>query len=286
MIAGGIILVLVTFFTIYYSWKYRRKDNDNEPPQTHGNKKVEFGLIGVAVALTAVFFGLSINAMNEIQDIPENPEPDIIITGHQWWWEALYTKSGLVTANEIHVPAGEKLLIQFNSDDVIHSWWIPVLGRKMDLVPGIDNYLSLTVKEKGEYWGSCSEFCGAQHGWMRIRLLAHSSEDFQKWEQEKLKPTPVIRDKLYRKGQRLFATKTCTNCHAVIPTDQTPDVGPNLAHFASREYFLSNIKRNTRANLESWLRNPQEVKSSAKMPNMFLDEEELNALVHYLENLK
>lgn len=287
LIAGGIILVLVAFFTLYYSWKYRRRKNDNrEPEQSYGSKKVELGLIGVAFTLTAVFFVLSINAMNEIQDIPEDPKPDLIITGHQWWWEAQYTDSGLVTANEIHVPAGEKILIQFNSDDVIHSWWIPTLGRKMDLVPGIDNYLNLQVKKEGEYWGSCSEFCGVQHGWMRIRLIAHSPEEFAKWKNEKLKITPQPTDSLFRQGQRLFATKTCTNCHAILPTVDSPDVGPNLAHFASRDYFLSNVRKNTRDNLKEWLRNPQKVKSSAKMPNMFLDDEELTALVHYLENLK
>ncbi len=181
---------------------------------------------------------------------------------------------------------GKKLLIQFNSDDVIHSWWVPRLGRKMDMVPGLDNYLTLTVKKAGEYWGSCSEFCGTQHGWMRIRLIAHSPKGFERWQQEQLRPPVQLKDDLFESGQQLFASKTCVSCHSISPTSSLPDIGPNLAHFASRKYFLSNIKRNDKKNLREWLENPPKVKSGTKMPKLLLTDSEIEALAYYLENLK
>ncbi|MDT0641804.1 cytochrome c oxidase subunit II [Zunongwangia sp. F363] len=287
LIAASIILGLVAFFTAYYSWKYRkRKDDEQEPEQIHDNKKLEFSLIAVALSLVTLFFVLTINGMNKIQDIPEDPHPDILITGHQWWWEAEYSEDGLITANEIHVPTGKELIIQFNSDDVIHSWWVPAIGRKMDLVPGVDNYLSVKVEKEGIYWGSCSEFCGAQHGWMRIRLIAHSPEDFERWKRRQLEPKQRLDEELFKKGEQLFSSKACTSCHAISPTASIPAVGPNLANFGSRKYFLSNIKLNTEINLKAWLRDPGKVKSSAKMPDMLLDEDQIAALTHYLENLK
>ena len=286
LIAAILILGLVIFFTIFYSWKYKRKKNTvEEPEQLHGNRKLEFSLLGVAFALVSLFFYLTVDAMNSIQDIPDHAIPDLLITGHQWWWEAKYAEDGLVTANEIHVPVGEELLVQFNSNDVIHSWWIPTLGRKMDLVPGVDNFMKLKVDEAGEYWGSCSEFCGAQHGWMRIRLIAQTPEDFKKWKAAQLAPKKGSNNKLFQKGQRLFASKTCINCHAIAPTADSPDLGPNLANFSTRDYFLSNIKLNNDENLQHWLRHPDQVKSSARMPDMLLNDDEINALMFYLNNL-
>ena len=287
LVAAGAIFLLVVFFTVFYSWKYKQKKGDKEEPrQLHGHRKLEFSLIGVAFALVSVFFYLTVNAMNQIQDIPEDARPDLVITGHQWWWEAKYVDARLVTANEIHIPVGKELLVQFNSDDVIHSWWVPALGRKMDLVPGLDNFMKIKVDEEGVYWGACSEFCGAQHGWMRIRLIAQSPKDFEKWKQEQLSPKKPVENALFERGQMLFASKTCTSCHAISPTADKPNLGPNLANFASRKYFLSNIKLNNKENLAHWLRHPRRVKSSARMPDLLLNDDEINALMFYLENLE
>ncbi|MGB7786058.1 MAG: cytochrome c oxidase subunit II [Salinimicrobium sp.] len=287
LIAAGAIFLLVVFFTLFYSWKYKQKKGDREEPeQLHGHRRLEFSLIGIAFALVGVFFYLTVSAMNRIQDIPEGAKPNLLITGHQWWWEAKYADGGLVTANEVHVPVGKELLVQFNSEDVIHSWWIPSLGRKMDLVPGVNNYMKLKVDEAGEYWGSCSEFCGAQHGWMRIRLIAQAPEDFQKWKAKQLASKKPLKNALFERGQKLFASKTCINCHAISPTADEPNLGPNLANFSSREYFLSNIKLNNKENLAHWLKHPGRVKSSARMPDMLLNDDEIKALMFYLENLE
>ena len=288
LIAATIIFLLVVFYTVFYSWKYRNKGVAGEPEQIHENRKFELWMIGISLALVFGFFIYSLKGMNKIQDIPSHPNPDITIIGHQWWWEARYSDGDIVTANEIHVPAGKKILLKLNSADVIHSWWIPKLGRKMDLMPGYDNYLWLFAQDPGEYVGSCSEFCGAQHAWMKIRLIAEKQEDFEEWKTQQLRGSTRVQgeDSLITKGKRLFDTKTCTNCHAVHATEALPNIGPNLAHFASRKYFLSNIKKNNEKNLKAWLTNPQQVKSSANMPNMALTDKEVGQLTHYLQSLK
>ncbi len=288
--AAVIILALVSFYTVFYSWKFRKKslkeDDDEEPVQIHHNRKFEFWMIGLSLALVSVFFVYSLNAMNRIHKIPEHPDPDLEIIGHQWWWEGHYPHDNITTANEIHIPAGKEVLVKLTSKDVIHSWWIPKIGRKMDLMPGYDNYMWLYADEPGVYRGSCSEFCGDQHGWMKIRLIAHTPEDYEKWKEQELTPVHAKQDSLFYRGQQLFHTKTCTSCHSTVTTRQEPAIGPNLGDFSSREYFLSNVKNNNTKNLKAWLRDPQEVKPGAHMPNFALTSEEINALTHYLQSLK
>lgn len=287
LIAATAVIFLVVFFTLFYSWKYKRKKGDlEECEQLHRHRKLEFSLIGVAFISIAVSFYFTRDAMNKEQDIPENAKPDLFITGHQWWWEVEYGDGGLVTANEIHVPIGKELLVQFNSDDVIHGWWVPELGRKIEMIPGVDNFMKLKVKDEGEYWGACSELCGAEHAWMRIRVVARTAEDFQEWKEEQLAPVKGATDPLFQKGQQLFATKTCTDCHSISPTAENPNMGPNLANFGSRKYFLTNVKLNNKENLSRWLRYPGVMKSTVEMPHLLLEDDEINALIFYLNNLK
>lgn len=287
--AAGIVLALVSFYTVFYSWKYRKRnisEDDEEPEQIHDNKKFEFWMIALSLALVSVFFVYSLHAMKRIHKIPEHPDPDLVITGHQWWWEANYPHAGFTTANEVHIPAGKKVLVKLTSNDVIHSWWIPKLGPKMDLMPGYNNYMWIYADKPGEYRGSCSEFCGAQHAWMKIRLIAQSPEEYEQWKAGQLAHSKATQDSLFSKGEQIFHTKSCTSCHSTVATKQKPDIGPNLANFGNREYFLSNVKRNNTKNLKAWLRDPQKVKSGANMPNFALTTEEVDALTHYLQHLK
>lgn len=290
LIAAVIVLGLVSFYTVFYSWKYRKKelntDDDEEPEQIHENRKFEFWMIGLSLALVSGFFIYSLNAMNRIHQVPDHPKADLEIVGHRWWWEAHYPAGNINTANIIHIPAGKEILVKFSSADVIHSFWIPKIGRKMDLFPGYNNYMWLYADKPGVYRGSCSEFCGAQHGWMKIRLIAHTPDDYRKWKRQQLDRKIVGQDSLYYKGQQLFHSKSCTSCHSTIITKREPHIGPNLGNFGSREYFLSNVKRNNTKNLKAWLRDPQDVKPGADMPNFALTTEEINALTHYLQNLK
>lgn len=286
LVVASIIFLLVVFFTFFYLFRYGVKKRPETPSQKVGNGNVEYFLATLVTIITGVFVYLTIVTMGEIQTIPENPKPFLEITGHQWWWEAKYPNSGVITANQIYIPTGKKILLKLNSADVIHSWWVPELGRKMDMMPGRDNYMWFYADKEGEYLGTCSEFCGVQHARMRIRVTALNPEEFEVWEQQQLKPVATSTNKQFLKGKQLFETKTCTNCHAINGTDFKENIGPNLTHFASRKRFLADMKVNDVKNLRAWLTNPQDVKSGVKMPNFILSESEIGALVAYLNNLK
>lgn len=286
LIAASIVFLLVVFYTFFYLFKYGVKRSPETPSQVEGSERVEFFLAIVATGLTGLFIYLTIVTMEKIQTIPENPKPFLEITGHQWWWEAEYPESGVITANQIYIPTGKKLLLKLSSADVAHSWWVPELGRKLDMIPGIESYMWFYAEKPGEYLGTCSEFCGVQHARMRIRVTALNPKDFEVWQQQQLLPVATSSDELFLKGKQLFETKTCTNCHAINGTDFEENIGPNLTHFASRKRFLADMKVNNEANLRAWLTNPQDVKSGVKMPNFILSDSEIDALVAYINRLK
>lgn len=286
LVVAGIIFLLVVGYITYYLIKYNSERRPEMPPQLEGSIAVEIFLTSLAVAVTSVFVFLTISTMGKVQNIPEHPEPFLQITGHQWWWEARYPKSGVVTANQIHIPVGEKVLLQLNSSDVIHSWWVKELAQKMDMIPGNTNYIWMYAAHEGEYLGTCSEFCGQGHARMRIRITAQNPEDFKQWEHQQLLPLANNDNPLVIRGRELFEQKTCTNCHSLSGTDYSMDIGPNLAHFASRKRFLADMKDNNNDNLKAWLRDPQEVKPGAHMPNFILSTSELDALVAYITTLK
>lgn len=286
LIVAGIIFFLVVFYIFYYLHKYNAKKRPDIPPQREGSVKIEIFLTALATTITAVFVYLTISTMGKVQNIPENPKPFLQVTGHQWWWEARYPNSGAITANQIHIPTGKKILLQLNSADVIHSWWVPELGQKMDMIPRNTNYMWLYAEKEGEYLGTCSEFCGQGHARMRIRVIAQKPEDFKVWQTQQLQPVATNTDATFLEGKKLFEQKTCTNCHAINGTPYDKDIGPNLTHFASRKRFLGDMKVNDTENLTAWLQHPQKVKAGAHMPNFIFSKDELNALVTYIHNLK
>ena len=286
LIVASIIFALVTFYTFFYLYKYGVKKRPKTPSQVEGSEKVEYFLGIVATVITGVFVYLTIVTMEEVQTIPENPKPFLKITGHQWWWEAKYPESGVITANQIFIPTGKRILLELTSADVAHSWWVPKLGRKLDMIPGLTNHMWMYAEKEGEYLGTCSEFCGTQHARMRIRVTALSPKDFEVWQQQQLQPVATSSDALFLKGKQLFEEKTCTNCHAINGTEFKQNIGPNLTHFATRKRFLADMKVNNEDNLRAWITNPQAVKSGVKMPNFILSESEIDALVAYINNLK
>lgn len=287
LIVASIVFLLVVFFTFFFLFRYGVKKRPEKPSQIESTGRAESVLAIIVTIVIGVFVYLTIGTMKKVQTIPENPKPFLEITGHQWWWEAKYPNSGVVTANQIYIPTGQKILLKLTSADVIHSWWVPELGRKLDMIPGIDNYMWFYADKEGEYLGTCSEFCGVQHARMRIRVTALNSEAFEIWQQQQLQPVVTTSsDELFLKGKQLFETKTCTNCHAINGTDFKENIGPNLTHFASRKRFLADMKVNNKENLRAWLTNPQDVKPGVKMPNFILSESEIDALVAYINNLK
>ncbi len=287
-IAAAGMLLLVIFLVTYISIKYReKKDDTSEPPQTHGNKKLEALMIGVPMLLLAYFFYETIHVEKAIAPpVNTSQQPDVIITGHQWWWEVEYPASGVITANEVHLPVGKHLLMEMRSADVIHDWWVPELGNKMDLIPNINNYLWLDINKPGKYIGACSEFCGAQHAWMRINVIAQTQHDFDNWLTANASNAVATQDTIAMAGARLFQEKTCSNCHRIQGTAAAAIVGPDLTHIGSRNEILTGLMKNNEANLYKWINHPQEIKPGAHMPDFILDKDSVQAIAYYLTQLK
>ncbi len=285
---AGFVFLLVTGLVLYFSHRFRATPGDDrEPRPLHGNRKLEIGILATVTGIMGIYLYLALQTMVSVQAAPaEGQQPDLVIIGHQWWWEARYPTSGAVAANEIHIPAGKKLLLEVSSADVIHDWWVPALGRKMDVFPGRKNQVWMEANEPGTYQGVCSEFCGAQHAWMRINVIAHSPEEFADWEQQQLKKAIVPQVSLAQQGADLFADKPCASCHRIEGTAAQADIGPNLTHLGSRKTLLSGMMDNTQENLKRWLAHPQKVKPGAHMPDFLFTDEELSALVAYLGSLK
>ncbi len=287
-IAAAGMLILVIFLIVYICIKFKqKKDDTDEPLQTSKNTKLEAAMIGIPTLLLAFFFYQTITTMNAVSpDVPKGRHPDVIITGHQWWWEVDYPNANVMAANEVHLPVGKQLLMEMRSADVIHDWWVPQLGNKIDLVPGRSNYLWLNIQKPGTYIGACSEFCGAQHAWMRINVIAQTESDFNKWlaanKEDAVQPT----GELAIKGSELVQSKSCASCHRIIGTAATSNVGPDLTHLASRQTLLTGLMKNNKNTLFKWISDPQEVKPGAHMPDFNMDQDSVKAIVSYLEELK
>ena len=287
-IAAAGMLLLVIFLIVYICIKFSRKKSDtDEPVQTSHSKMLEGAMIGGPVLILIFFFYQTLTVMNAVSPaVPKDRQPDIVITGHQWWWEVDYPGSNVVTANEVHLPVGKRLLMQMRSADVIHDWWVPELGNKMDLVPNQSNYLWLDINKPGKYIGACSEFCGAQHAWMRINVIAQDENDFNKWLAENAKAAVAPTDSLALKGAELFQSKTCGSCHRIQGTAATSNVGPDLTHLASRQTLLTGLLENNKSNLFKWINHPQQIKPGAHMPDFNFNKDTVTAIVHYLNQLK
>jgi cytochrome c oxidase subunit 2 len=286
IIAAAAILLLVVVLTSYISFKYRSKRERQEPKQITGNRTLEIWMVGIPLALVILFFFRSLATMNAVLPDRANHLPDIVITGHQWFWEAAYPGTTVSTANEIHLPVGKKLLMQLNAADVIHDWWVPALGGKMDMIPGMDNYLWLTIDQPGIYEGACSEFCGQQHAWMRIRVIAQSPGDYALGLAREEAGAHVPQDTLARAGAVLFQESTCSSCHRVKGTKAVGMTGPDLTHFGSRKTMLTGMMANDSGNVARWLTDPQLVKPGAHMPRFIFAKDSIRALTAYLKQLQ
>jgi cytochrome c oxidase subunit II len=280
LVIAGVILFLVAAAVVYSSVRYRSRGiAGTEPKQVFGSRKLEMVWTIVPLAIMTALFVITVRAMVLIDAPQESGQtPDLIVTGHQWWWDARYP-NGAVATGDIHIPAGRRMLVRIESTDVIHDFWAPELARKMDAVPGRPSYIWLEADTPGTYSGACSEFCGAQHAWMRFRVVAESAADFDAWLQRQTQAPPEPTG-IAAEGARLFRSKKCADCHA--PGGK----GPDLAHVATREFLGSGISRNTPENLALWLTNPQAAKPGNRMPDTPLSANERDALLAYLETLR
>jgi cytochrome c oxidase subunit II len=201
--------------------------------------------------------------------------------------------SGVVTANEIHVPVGRRLLVGVEATDVIHDFWVPELARKVDAVPGHPNHVWMTVTAPGTYTGACAEYCGTQHAWMRLRVIAQPEADFDAWLAHQAEPAAAPREEAAARGARAFRDHTCASCHTIMITSITsmpeaspPRIGPDLTHLASRATLAAGAIENTPATLARWIEDPDAIKPGSHMPNLHLGPGEVRDLVAYFEALR
>ena len=284
-IVFGLIFVIVGGGIFYSILRFRWREGELDPKQIAGNRRVEIIWTAIPFLIVCFLFFLTMHAMG-VADPPPAPTPDLIVTGHQFWWEATYPASGVVVANEIHVPTGKEFSVQLESKDVLHEFWVAELTRKMTTVPGSPNHIWLRADKAGTYLGLCSEFCGAQHAWMRFVVVAEEPVKFEAWQNAQRRPAAPPTSDAAVKGLVLFEQTSCVSCHAVRGTTAVGNVAPDLTHVASRTLLGAGILENTPANLRRWIADPQRFKPGALMPAYKLSDEQLDELTAYFQTLK
>jgi cytochrome c oxidase subunit II len=241
------------------------------------------GVVVPIVLLTALFLWSDLFVMRSTAAPAESSTAlTIDVVGHQWWWEARYRGSEAVTANEIHIPLHTRVDVVATTADVIHSFWVPELNRKVDMIPGVTNRVLLEAERPGVYRGQCSEFCGVQHAHMAVLVVAQPKAEFDRWLAHEAQPAQSSSSR----GAQLFLSNACADCHEIRGTDAHGTVGPDLTHVASRMTLASGVLENTPANLSKWLRDPQHVKEGNRMPNLNFDDRDWQALEAYMESLR
>ena len=288
----GLIFVVVGGLLVYALVRFRRRANDDgtEPAQVYGSGPVEAAWTTVPFLIVLVLTLATARVVQEVQDARKPAGAlDVQIIGHQWWWEIRYPKLGIVTANELHVPVspgGNRLptFIDLRSADVVHSFWVPRLAGKTDLIPNKINSMWIEPERTGLFVGQCAKYCGTQHAKMLLRVYVDTREDFDRWvkEQKQLaenNPTEAA-------GQRVFEQTACINCHAVHGTVANGRFGPDLTHLMSRATLGSGALANSPEGLRAWIKSPEHFKPGVLMPAMNLNNADLDNLVAYLTTLK
>lgn len=253
--------------------------------------------VGTIVATLAILTGIIVTGLTVISFAAQqrvfglaNPAVEIEVTGHQWWWEVKYDdpepSKTFVTANELHVPVGKLVRLKLGSTDVIHSFWVPSLMGKADLVPGRDNWLSFTADKPGVYGGQCAEFCGLQHAHMGIRVFVDSAPDYDAWKAQQASAALQPATTSQSMGELAFMNNPCASCHTIRGTSAGGAVGPDLTHLASRTTIAAGTAELNRGTLAAWITDPQGMKPGANMPTMKLAADDLNNLLDYLTGLK
>ncbi len=283
---AGVIFLVVTVLVLVASVRYRERPGGPEPSTVDENTTLELVWTIIPTLILAGLFVLTVRVMHRVDPQPGDRAPDLEIVAHQWWWELHYPESGVTSANEIHLPVGRRLLLRLESADVVHDFWVPALGKKVDAIPGHPNTLWLTIDHPGTYLGTCDEFCGAEHAWMRIRVVGQPEAEYRSWLEHQAAPAAEPSSEKARRGAELFRDKTCASCHTIAGTPAHGDVGPDLTHVASRETLASGALENTPDDLARWIASPQDIKPKCDMPDLHLDHSEVELLTAYLEGLQ
>jgi cytochrome c oxidase subunit 2 len=288
----GAIFVIVSGLLTYALVRFRRRahDDNSEPPQVYGSNQIE---IAWTVIPMLIVFVLTMATARVIAALQDKSQPanalEVTVIGHQWWWEFRYSGLNIVTANELHIPVSppgkeRAAFLTLESADVAHSFWVPQLAGKTDVIPNRANHMWLDPRETGIYYGNCAEYCGTQHANMLIRVVVDSAEDFDKWVAQQKQPAAA--DAQTSQARDSFLGMACINCHTVTGTPANGTFGPDLTHLMSRGTLASGMIPNTPQTLRAWVSDPQALKPGNLMPKMQLNDKELDQVVAYLSTLR
>jgi cytochrome c oxidase subunit 2 len=305
----GAIFLIVEGILIYAIWRFRHgpPKGPGEPAQVYGSTPIEIAWTAAPTLIVFVMILAITRTLWEVNVDPHKPPAEsqpvrITAIGHQWWWEYRYEspdgpEGSFITANELHVPASNfaipserrPVYLTLQSADVCHSFWVPRLAGKTDLIPGRTNQMWFETGQTGLYLGQCAEFCGAQHAKMLLRVYVDTPDEYARWLANQRKPafddSVLGKDSPVVKGKNLFLSLSCVNCHHIGGTSALGTYAPDLTHLMSRETLASGIVPNTRENLKKWIADPQTVKLGCLMPAFGLSDPELDLVVDYLTML-
>lgn len=290
VITAAIFLVVAGLLAyVLIRYRQREQDADAEPAQIYGSNQIELSWTVIPILIVVVLF---LSTARIVLGTESAPKPatalDVVAIGHQYWWEFHYPSLGITTANELHVPTSiatspTPTYLELSSADTDHSFWVPRLAGKTDLIPNRINRMWIDPSTPGLYLGQCAQYCGVEHAKMLLRVYVQSPADFARWvEQQK---QPGVQDARVAEGRSIFENNTCANCHAITGTRGKGRFGPDLTHLASRDTLASGIVANTAANLKVWIDNPDTFKPGSLMPPMHLSGHDMDALVAYLDTL-
>jgi cytochrome c oxidase subunit II len=290
----GVIFLIVATLLAYSAVKFRKRENDDgrEPPQVYGSNQLELAWTVIPVLIVVVLFLTSARVIHEVQDAPRPPGAiEVTVVGHQFWWEFRYPQYGFVATNEMHVPVSDPkqptpTFLTLLSADTNHSFWVPRLAGKTDLIPNHPNSMWIDPRETGVYLGQCAQYCGTQHAKMLLRVYVEPRADFDRWVQTQQQVAAnVPKDASAAEGRRVFESTACINCHVVAGTVANGRFGPDLTHLMSRDTLASGAAPNTPENLRLWIENPDAIKPGSLMPPMNLSQQEFDRVTAYLLTL-
>jgi cytochrome c oxidase subunit II len=291
LVITGIIFLVVFVLLLYSVVKFRARGTDGgrEPVQVYGSMQIELAWTITPILIVVVLFLATARVIHAVQDAPEPAGAlDVIAIGHQYWWEFRYPKLGIVTANELHIPVSDPshptpTFLQLLSADTDHSFWVPELAGKTDLIPNHPNRMWMDPRRTGVFLGQCAQYCGTQHAKMLLRVSVDEPADFAAWVLTQQKPG--VEDASAITGRGVFESNACMNCHAVAGTPADGRFGPDLTHLMSRATIAAGAAENTHNNLRLWIQDPSAIKPGSLMPAMKLSDTDLNAVVSYMETL-
>lgn len=288
----GVIFLVVAGLLVYALVRFRHRAGDeaSEPPQVYGSNQIE---LAWTVLPLLIVFVLILVTSRTIADIQNRKMPagavQATIVGHQWWWEIRYPDLGIVTANELHVPASvagtsRPTFLKLRSADVAHSFWVPQLAGKTDLIPNRENVMWIEPRTPGTYLGNCAEYCGTQHARMLLRVIVQTPDEFAQWAKQQQQP--ALSETTATEGRKVFFANSCVNCHTINGTSAQGKFGPDLTHLMNRQTLAAGVVTNTPDKLRQWIRDPQTIKIGCLMPNMQLTDAQVDQIVAYLQTLK